>query len=61
MKRQLEIQVPALRVNEINFICNHSPWDPEEIGKSRLELSEERLGLVALEREMRGQSPESLC
>ena len=42
------------------FSLQHVPWAVAEGGKSGLETPEESLGLVALERELKGQPPGSL-
>ena len=42
-------------------MCSHFLWALAEGGQSGLETHEERLGLVALRREVNGQPPGPLC
>ena len=50
-----------LKVRHTKFHCSHLPWALVEGRQSGLEMLEERLGLVALGRELKEPTPGSLC
>lgn len=56
----LQTQMSSKRTNIQSLVCSNSSWALAEGKQSKLELCEERLGFVALAKELKGQQPGSL-